>query len=135
MLEQSGQHAFDYRLHGGSAVRMQWHFFGQSELPVAVQTWELPPGGYEGMHAHTDQDGALEEIYIVTEGNGRLEIDGGTFDVSVGDAVLAKVGATHDLHNTGAGPLKLVVVWGAPGASDFSNFGSAQLAQQVRETA
>jgi mannose-6-phosphate isomerase-like protein (cupin superfamily) len=113
---------------------MQWHFFGQSELPVAVQTWELPPGGYEGMHAHTDQDAALEEIYIVTEGSGRMEIDGETFDVSAGDTVLASVGTKHDLHNTGTGPLKLVVVWGTPGASDFSSFGSAKLARQVRES-
>ncbi|MCY0904823.1 cupin domain-containing protein [Arthrobacter sp. H14-L1] len=134
MIEHSGEHAFDYRLHGGSPVRMQWLFFDQSNLGIAVQTWELPPGGCEGMHAHTDDDMALEEIYIVTEGTGQMEVSGETFDISAGDSVLAKVGASHDLRNTGTGPLKLVVVWGAPGASDFSGFGSAQLARQVRQT-
>ena len=69
-------------------------FLRQSELPVAVQTWELPPGGFEGMPAHAGPDGALEEIYVVIEGAGRMEIDGETFEIGAGDSVLARPG-TH----------------------------------------
>ncbi len=132
MLERSDDHDFSYELHEGSPVRIQWHFYGESELPVAVQTWELPPGGFEGMHAHTENDIPLEEIYIVIEGAGRMRIDDETFDVATGDSVLARVGTSHDLRNTGDGPLKILVVWGKPGTADYSDFGSAKLAQAAR---
>ncbi|WP_227878384.1 cupin domain-containing protein [Arthrobacter dokdonensis] len=132
MLERSGDYGFDYELHEGSPVRIQWHFHGQSELQVAVQTWELPPGGFEGMHAHTENDTPLEEIYIVIEGAGRMRVDDETFDIAAGDSVLARVGTTHDLRNTGDGPLKMLIVWGKPGSADYSNFGSAKSAEAAR---
>lgn len=133
MLERSGDHEFDYALHEGSPVRVQWHFYGQSELPVAVQTWELPPGGFEGMHAHTEHDLPLEEIYVVLDGTGRMRVDEETFDIATGDSVLARAGTSHDLRNTGDGPLRVLVIWGKPGAADYSHFGSAKLAQAARE--
>lgn len=133
MLERSGDHDFDYALHEGSPVRVQWHFYGQSELPVAVQTWELPPAGFEGMHAHTEHDLPLEEIYIVLDGTGRMRVDEETFDIATGDSVLARAGTSHDLRNTGDGPLRVLVIWGKPGAADYSHFGSAKLAQAARE--
>ncbi|MEO8907444.1 MAG: cupin domain-containing protein [Microbacteriaceae bacterium] len=110
-------------------MSVQWHFHGQTQLPVAVQTWELPPGGFEGMHAHSDDDIPLEEIYLVTSGTGQLRIDGTVYPVAAGDAVLAPVGSQHDLRNTGDVPLKLLVVWGKPGSADFSPFASNTLAQ------
>lgn len=133
MLERAGDHAFPYNLHDGSPLRMQWHFYDQSELPVAVQTWELPPGGFEGMHAHGEPDMPLEEIYVFVEGTGRMSVDGEEYPVEAGDAVLAKVGTTHDLRNTGDGPLKLLVVWGRPQPSDYSEVGSAKRARLARE--
>ncbi|MCG2623882.1 cupin domain-containing protein [Arthrobacter sp. I2-34] len=132
MLERAGAHGFSYGLHGGPPIRMQWHFYGQSELPVAVQTWELPPGGFEGMHSHAGPDGALEEIYVVLEGTGRMEIDGETFEIGVGDSVLARPGTAHDLRNTGGGALKVLTIWGPPGPADFSGFGSARRAAAAR---
>ena len=93
MLERRGDYAFDYNLHGGTApVRMQWLFQKQSRLPVAVQTWELPPGGTEGMHSHPDSSRPLEELYVVMEGTARMTVDGQIHDVAAGDAVLAPVG-------------------------------------------
>lgn len=133
MLERAGDHAFPHSLHDGSPLRMQWHFHGQSELPVAVQTWELPPGGFEGMHAHGEPDMPLEEIYVFVEGTGHMTVDGEEYPVKAGDAVLAKVGTEHDLRNTGDGPLKLLVVWGQPQPSDYSAFGSAKMARLTRE--
>ena len=132
MLERAGDHAFPYELHGGSVTKMQWHFHGQSELPVAVQTWELPPGGSEGMHVHAEPGRPLEEMYLVVAGSGHMTVDGETFPVAAGDAVLAKVGVQHDVRNTGKEPLRLVVVWGEPRASDYSEFGSATSAAAAR---
>src|SRR4051794_37138582 len=132
MLERAGTHAFRYSLHEGSPLQMQWLFYGQSELPVAVQTWELPPGGFEGMHSHAEPDRPLEEIYVFTEGTGEMTVDGETYSVAAGDAVLARVGTRHDLRNTGQGPLKVLVIWGEPRPADYSGFGSARMARAAR---
>lgn len=128
-MEHPGEHSFPYELHGGPPARVQWHFHGRTQLPVAVQSWELPPGGFEGMHTHTDDDIPLEEIYLVTSGTGQFRIDGTVYPVAAGDAVLAPVGSQHDLYNTSDVPLKLLVVWGNPGSADFSRFASNALAQ------
>lgn len=129
MLERSGEGAFDYDLHGGTGLtQMQWYFLERSQLPVAVQMWELPPGGSEGMHTHSD-DKPLEELYLVIEGSASMRVDGDTTDLGPGDAVLAPVGSDHDLRNTGDGTLKVVVVWGKPAPADWSGFGSAKAAR------
>lgn len=136
MLERRGSYAFDYDLHGGSApVRMQWLFHGRSELPVAVQVWELPPGGTEGMHAHAREDRPLEELYVIMDGSARMHLDGTSHDLAAGDALLAPVGSEHDLANTGPGPLRVLVVWGEPGTADYSSFGSWRSANAARTPA
>lgn len=131
-MERAGEHAFAYTLHGGSEpVTMQWHFFGASRLPVAVQTWELPPGGSEGMHAHEETE-PLDELYLVLAGRARMRVDEAVYDLAEGDGVLAVAGARHDLVNTGSAPLRVLVVWGRPGQADWSAFGSARAAATAR---
>lgn len=132
MLEPAGQDRFEYELHGGQGpVTMQWHFFGQTRLPVAVQTWEFPKGGSEGWHAHSG-DGELEELYLVLEGTGRMNVGDQTYDVGPGDSVLAAAGVEHDLVNTGDEPLRILIIWGSPGHADFSRFGSAKAARAAK---
>ena len=135
LLERAGTYAFSHSLHEGSPLQMQWLFYGQSELPVAVQTWELPAGGFEGMHSHAEPGRPLEEIYVVTEGTGEMTVDDETYSIGVGDAVLARVGTRHDLRNTGEGPLKVMVIWGEPRPADYSNLGSAKGARMARADA
>jgi mannose-6-phosphate isomerase-like protein (cupin superfamily) len=132
MLERRGEHAFDHVLHDGAApTRMQFHFVDESRLPVAIQTWELPPGGSEGMHRH---DGAqpLEEFYLVLSGSARMRIGDDEVELVAGDAALAPVGVDHDLVNAGTDTLRVLTVWGPPGSADFSHFGSAIAARQAR---
>ncbi|TCP57416.1 cupin domain [Tamaricihabitans halophyticus] len=131
MLERSGAGAFDFELHEGSNTRIQWHFFERNRLPVAVQSWEIPPGGAEGMHAH-DEDEPLEELYLVVAGEATMRVAEQTYELGPGDSVLAPVGVDHDVRNTGSEPLKMVVVWGAPGEADFSEFGTAKAARAAR---
>lgn len=131
MIERRGESAFAYRLHGSdSATSIQWYFFGRSRLPTAVQTWELPPGGAEGMHAHPD-DAPLEELYLVIEGTATMTVDGEVSELGPGDAVLAPVGAEHDVRNTGDSVLRLVVVWGGPASVDWSSYGTARAARDA----
>lgn len=134
MLECGGDSAFDYDLHGGALpMQVQWYFLDRSRLPVAVQVWDLPPGGSEGMHHH-DADEPLEELYLVIAGSAQMRVDDQQYDLGPGDAVLAPVGSPHDLRNTGATPLKVVVVWGWPAteAPDWSPFGTARASRAAQ---
>lgn len=134
-VERAGATAFDYDLHDGAMpTRIQWYFLDQSRLPVAVQVWELPPGGSEGEHTHPAEE-PLEELYLVVAGTARMHLDGEAVDLSPGDAVLAPVGSAHDLHNTGTSSLRVVVIWGRPGEADWSGFGTARAARAARQAA
>jgi mannose-6-phosphate isomerase-like protein (cupin superfamily) len=107
---------------------MQWYFRESSQLPVAVQTWELPPGGREGRHTHALDD-PLDEIYFVLSGQAEMDIDGDRQQLKGGDAALAPAGSAHDFRNTGDGNVKVLVIWGRPGQPiDWRAFGSGQAA-------
>lgn len=132
MIERAGQGAFDYLLHGGAdRTRIQWYFLEQSRLPVAVQMWELPPGGSEGAHSHSG-DRALDELYLVVEGSAVMNLDGTRHHLGPGDALLAQAGTDHDLTNQGTSALKVLVIWGSPAPADWSGYGSAKAARAAR---
>ncbi|GGB25616.1 hypothetical protein GCM10011492_14670 [Flexivirga endophytica] len=134
MLEREGAYAFPHALHGGSGeITVQWHAFEQLRLPVAVQTWRLPPGASEGLHTHDPTSDPLEELYLVIAGTGRMRVDDDVHDIRPGDCVVAAAGTEHDLTNTGDDELRVLVVWGSPGEADWSSFGTAAKARQVRE--
>ena len=72
----------------GSTIRELHHTPAQS---LAEAT--LGPGQGTQRHYHVQS----EEIYLLTGGGGRLEIDGESRDVGVGDAALIPPGAWHEL--------------------------------------
>lgn len=134
MLERSGAGAFDHTLHGGAApMRMQWYFREDTRLPVAVQSWQLPPGASEGMHAHED-DAPLEELYVLVSGHAVMRVDDATHEMAAGDAVLAPAGSHHDLRNTGVEAAHVLVIWGEPGTPlDWSRFASGRMSRDAAE--
>lgn len=64
----------------------------------------IAPGGSTQEHYHPK----AEEIYFITEGTGRMRIEGETREVKTGDAIAIPPGRRHKLWNTGAGTLKLL---------------------------
>ncbi|PRA00549.1 cupin [Arthrobacter sp. MYb211] len=134
MLEKRDAHGFGYRLHEGSEMLMHHHFGGHTGLPVAIQTWVIPPGGFEGRHRH-DQGEQLIEFYQVLEGTGRMRVGARTYELSSGDSVLAGPAELHDLTNTGSAELRVLVVWGPPGSVDLTPYGSHRRAEQLRGAA
>jgi quercetin dioxygenase-like cupin family protein len=72
----------------GSTIRELHHTRVQS---LAEAT--LGPGQATQRHYHAK----TEEIYVLTHGGGRLEIEGETRDVAAGDAALIPPGARHQL--------------------------------------
>jgi len=64
----------------------------------------LPPGGSTQEHYHIK----TEEIYYITNGTGRICIDGEAREVKAGDAVAILPGRKHKLWNTGSETLRLL---------------------------
>jgi mannose-6-phosphate isomerase-like protein (cupin superfamily) len=68
----------------------------------------LPPGRAVTPHHHN----RLEEIYYIISGHGQMTVGEEMRDVGAGDAVYVPRGQTHSLENTGADPIRLLVVCG-----------------------
>jgi len=56
----------------------------------------LPPNATIGLHKHEND----EEVYVILEGNGVMEVDGEKTPVSRGDTILNRPFGTHALYNT-----------------------------------
>lgn len=88
----------------GSEIR-EWA--GPVSAPARNQSLAeatIAPGAATTEHYHR----VTEELYLVTEGAGRLVVDGQERDVSAGDCALIPPGARHKIFNTGAAPLRIV---------------------------
>ncbi len=72
----------------GSTIREYVHTPAQS---LAEAT--LAPGQGTQRHYHR----LAEEIYLIVEGGGTLELDGEVAEVTAGDAILIPPGAWHEL--------------------------------------
>lgn len=68
----------------------------------------LPADGATDRHWHRDS----EELYFILEGRGRMEIDGETQDVGVGDAILIPPGTWHQI--TAHEPLRFLCCCAPP---------------------
>ncbi len=72
----------------GSTIREYLHTARQSLAEASLE-----PGGSTRRHFHA----AAEEIYLIVDGGGTLEVDGEARDVGAGDAILIPPGAWHEL--------------------------------------
>ena len=72
----------------GSTIREYFHSERQSLAEASLEA-----GGATQRHYHARS----EEIYLIVEGGGELEVDGDRRDVSAGDAILIPPGAWHEL--------------------------------------
>jgi mannose-6-phosphate isomerase-like protein (cupin superfamily) len=68
----------------------------------------LPPGHAVTPHHHNQ----LEEIYYILSGHGWMTVGDEKREVGAGDAVYVPRGHRHTLENTGAEPIRLLVVCG-----------------------
>jgi mannose-6-phosphate isomerase-like protein (cupin superfamily) len=74
---------------------------------------ELAPGQATTRHYH----GETEEIYVVLEGRGEMEVDGERRLVGPGDAILIPPGAWHQLQ-AHEGPLRILCCCAPPYRGD-----------------
>ena len=97
----------------GSEIR---EVVGRVSLPAQNQSLAeatVPAGGATQEHYHRK----AEELYVFTEGQGRVRVGDEERDVRAGDTVVLPPGTTHKVWNTGDGPLRLLCCC-APAYSD-----------------
>jgi mannose-6-phosphate isomerase-like protein (cupin superfamily) len=92
-ITKDGSEIRELLAHRNSAIRHQ--SLAEARLPVGASTQE---------HYHPK----AEEIYYITQGTGRLRIEGELRDVKPGDAIAIPPGKKHQLWNTGTEILRLL---------------------------
>jgi len=95
----------------GSTIRELHHTGAQSLAEATVDT-----GAATQRHYHR----AAEEIYVILEGEGRMEVDGEERPVAPGDAVLIPPGSWHEI--TAATPLRFLCCCAPPYAHEDTFF-------------
>ena len=123
----------DHNFHGGRGSIVSHSLLNEhSRQASTLQLWTIAVGASEGIHVHgsagmddSPRLGALEELYVCLEGRGTVNIrradDNGTVEdvpFEPGDAIVVPPGVWHGVTNVGAGPLRLLILWGPPAPAD-----------------
>jgi mannose-6-phosphate isomerase-like protein (cupin superfamily) len=85
---------------------------GAREQSLAEAT--LAPGQATRRHYHV----RTEEIYVVLEGTGEMEVDGDRRAVGPGDAILIPAGARHEIRASGTDELRFLCCCAPPYADE-----------------
>ena len=91
--------------HNGGGTTVGYSFFRKApDLKLVFRKRALKPGSGIGYHLQKE-----DEIYYVLSGRGEMTMDGKSFDVKAGDAVLTRPGASHSLKQVGAEDLVIII--------------------------
>ncbi len=96
--EEPGPH------NGGGKTAAYPYFAKVPGLKVAFRKRVLYPGSSIGYHLQEK-----EEIYYIVQGRGEMTLNGKTFPVSAGDAVLTHAGNRHGLKPSGSDSLTVII--------------------------
>ena len=105
-LEHPEVKATRYQAHGGGVAHMILDT-GHLQTLMFLAHASVPPG--KTLIGHIDP---MEEIYIIQEGHGRMQMGDEEREVVPGDAIHIPVGHFHELTNTGEETLTILVVAG-----------------------
>jgi mannose-6-phosphate isomerase-like protein (cupin superfamily) len=91
--------------HNGGGRTIGYSFFdGVPNLRLVFRKRALKPGSAIGYHEQRE-----DEIYYVLSGRGEMTIDGKSFEVRAGDAILTRPGSSHGLKQTGTDDLVIMI--------------------------
>ncbi|MGH2996666.1 MAG: cupin domain-containing protein [Gaiellaceae bacterium] len=82
-----------------------------------AEAW-LEPGQATERHYHA----RAEELYVLLDGRGEMEVDGERGEVGPGDAVLIPSGARHQIRASEDGPLRFLCCCAPPYSHDDTFF-------------
>lgn len=96
--------------HNGGGTTIGYSFFRNTpNLKLVFRKRAFKPGSAIGYHLQKE-----DEIYYVLSGRGEMTIDGKTFEVKPGDAVLTRPGASHGLKQVGSEDLVILINYEQP---------------------
>ena len=91
--------------HNGGGQTVGYSFFKKAPgLKLVFRKRALKPGSGIGYHEQKE-----DEIYYVLSGKGDMTIDGKTFEVTPGSAVLTRPGSSHGLKQKGTDDLVIMI--------------------------
>jgi quercetin dioxygenase-like cupin family protein len=91
--------------HGGGGQTIGYSFFKNApRLKLVFRKRALKPGAAIGYHLQKE-----DEIYYVLSGRGTMTIDGKSFEVTPGTAVLTRPGSSHGLKQIGDQDLVIMI--------------------------
>jgi len=94
--------------HDGGGATTAYNFFAKAaDCKLIFRKRVLHPGSAIGYHLQNE-----DEIYYIISGNGEMKMNGKTFTVSTGDAILTRPGSSHSLRQTGADDLVIIINYG-----------------------
>ncbi|TCD26747.1 cupin domain-containing protein [Pedobacter psychrodurus] len=93
--------------HNGGGKTIGFNFFGDAKnLKTAFRKRILKPGSSIGYHLQKE-----DEIYYVISGNGTMQMNGKTFAVKPGDAILTRPGSSHGITPNAGNDLTILIVY------------------------
>ena len=96
--------------HAGGGQTTAYSFFKKAPgLTLVFRKRALKPGSAIGYHLQNE-----DEIYYILSGRGSMTIDGKSFDVGPGDAILTRPGSSHGLKQVGNEDLVLMINYEQP---------------------
>jgi mannose-6-phosphate isomerase-like protein (cupin superfamily) len=91
--------------HDGGGQTVGYSFFKNvPNLKIVFRKRALKPGSGIGYHEQKE-----DEIYYVLSGRGVMTVDGKSFDIGPGTAVLTRPGSSHGLKQAGAEDLVILI--------------------------
>lgn len=91
--------------HDGGGQTVAYSFFKNApDLKLIFRKRALKPGSAIGYHEQAE-----DEIYYVLSGRGVMTLNGKSFDVGPGDAILTRPGSSHGLKQAGADDLVILI--------------------------
>ena len=100
----------------GSTIRVLLDRAAGDAVNQSLAEAELAPGQRTQRHYHARS----EEIYVLLEGDGEMEVEGDRAEVGAGDSILIPAGARHQITAGAAGARFLCCC--APAYSDEDTF-------------
>lgn len=93
--------------HKGGGETIGYNFFGDAKnLKTAFRKRILKPGSSIGYHLQKE-----DEIYYVISGNGTMQMNGKTFPIKPGDAILTRPGSSHGIKPNDDNDLTILIVY------------------------
>lgn len=91
--------------HDGGGTTTAYNFFAKAEdFHLAFRKRILHPGSSIGYHLQKE-----DEIYYVLSGRGEMQMNGKSFEVKAGDAILTRPGSSHGLKQVGQEDLVIMI--------------------------